>query len=60
MVVLQVRCEEVGLAEPIIQRLVVSSFDTYAKFAYRSTHIPGAKDEVEFTKSLRTCIGRAP
>ena len=60
MAVVQAHCEEIGLAEPIIQKLVDSSFDTYAKFAYCSNHIPGAKVEAEFAKSMKTCIGRAP
>ncbi len=60
MVVLQLRCEEIGLAESIIQRLVDPIFDTYAKIAGCSNHIPGTKDEAVFAESIRSCVDRAP
>ena len=54
------RCLEIGLSTEIFSKLSDPQFDTYAKYAYCSSFIPGPTDEGPFVEAMRVCVGAEP
>ena len=54
------RAASAGLSEEIRTSLDGAGLNTLSKFAFASSYVPGAGDDAEFVKTIKTVLGRDP
>ena len=54
------RAAAAGLSEKIRASLDGAGLNTLSKFAFASSYVPGAGDDAEFVKTVKTVLGRDP
>ena len=54
------RAASAGLSEEIRTSLDGAGLNTLSKFAFASSYVPGAGDDAEFVKTVKSVLGRDP